>query len=153
MRAALAGPCEQTLLNDAYTRAGVDIEAGNEAVRRYQSIAAKWRHASQLDSIGGFGGLFSMPGDPSQALAASTDGVGTKVIIAAELHRYESVGADLVNHCVNDILVVNADPLFFLDYLAVGKLDPNAAEQIVTGIQNACRKHNCALLGGETSEM
>ncbi len=94
-----------------------------------------------------------MPGDPSRALAASTDGVGTKVIIASELGRYATVGADLVNHCVNDILVVNADPLFFLDYLAVGKLNPNAAADIVAGIQSACQKHNCALLGGETAEM
>ena len=140
-------------MTDAYTRAGVDIEAGNEAVRRYQSIAARWRHPSQLDALGGFGGLFRMPGDPDTALAASTDGVGTKVVIAAQLRRYESVGADLVNHCVNDILVVNADPLFFLDYLAVGKLDPDAAAQIVAGVQDACRKHNCALLGGETAEM
>ncbi|MBV9277518.1 MAG: phosphoribosylformylglycinamidine cyclo-ligase [Candidatus Eremiobacteraeota bacterium] len=140
-------------MTDAYKIAGVDIDAGNEAVRRYQALAAKWRHPAQLDALGGFGGLFEMPGDPSRALAASTDGVGTKVLIASELGRYESVGSDLVNHCVNDILVVNADPLFFLDYLAVGKLNPEVAATIVAGVQDACRKHNCALLGGETAEM
>jgi len=153
LRAAGAGPCEPTRLNDAYTRAGVDIDAGNEAVQRYKTIAAQWRHPAQIDALGGFGGLFEMPGDPLRALAASTDGVGTKVLIAAELRRYETVGADLVNHCVNDILVVNADPLFFLDYLAVGKLDPKSAAQIVSGVHAACRNNNCALLGGETAEM
>ena len=140
-------------MTDAYKIAGVDIDAGNEAVRRYQTLAANWRHPAQIDALGGFGGLFEMPGDPSRALAASTDGVGTKVLIASELGRYETVGGDLVNHCVNDILVVNADPLFFLDYLAVGRLDPDVAMKIVSGVQDACRKHNCALLGGETAEM
>ena len=151
--AAVAGPCEKARLTDAYARAGVDIGAANEAVRRYQSVAQRWRHPEQLDALGGFGGLFRMPGDPSRALAASTDGVGTKLLIAAELRRYDGVGADLVNHCVNDILVVNADPLFFLDYLAVGKLDPPVAAEIVAGVHAACRQHNCALLGGETAEM
>jgi len=151
--ALLAVPCEAWALTDAYKIAGVDIDAGNEAVRRYQSLAAKWRHPAQLAGLGGFGGLFEMPGDPSRALAASTDGVGTKVLIASEVGRYETVGGDLVNHCVNDVLVVNADPLFFLDYLAVGKLNPDVAATIVSGVQEACRKHNCALLGGETAEM
>jgi phosphoribosylformylglycinamidine cyclo-ligase len=138
---------------DSYAAAGVDIAAGNEAVARYQDVMRGWRHAGQLDQIGGFGGLFSLPGDPGRALAASTDGVGTKLLIAAELGRYGSVGADLVNHCVNDILVVNATPLFFLDYLAVGKLEPEVAAEIVRGCFEACKKHNCALLGGETAEM
>jgi phosphoribosylformylglycinamidine cyclo-ligase len=138
---------------DSYAAAGVDIAAGNEAVARYQDVMRGWRHAGQLDQIGGFGGLFSLPGDSGRALAASTDGVGTKLLIAAELGRYGSVGADLVNHCVNDILVVNATPLFFLDYLAVGKLEPEVAAEIVRGCFEACKKHNCALLGGETAEM
>ena len=86
-------------------------------------------------------------------LVGSTDGVGTKILIAARAHRYGSVGSDLVNHCVNDILVVNATPLFFLDYLAVGKLDPEVAAAVVAGVQGACRAHDCALLGGETAEM
>jgi len=138
---------------DAYARAGVDISAGNEAVAQYKRIAEGWRHPGQLDAIGGFGGLFGVPGQQGRALAASTDGVGTKILIAAELGVYGTVGADLVNHCVNDILVVNAAPLFFLDYLAVGKLDPNVAAEIVSGCYEACRAHDCALLGGETAEM
>lgn len=141
------------MTRDSYAAAGVDIAAGNEAVARYKEIARAWRHAGQLEEIGGFGGLFKLPGSNSQALAASTDGVGTKLLIAAELARYDTVGADLVNHCVNDILVVNATPLFFLDYLAVGKLDAAIAAEIVRGCFEACKKHNCALLGGETAEM
>ncbi|HEV3153327.1 MAG TPA: phosphoribosylformylglycinamidine cyclo-ligase [Candidatus Baltobacteraceae bacterium] len=138
---------------DAYAQAGVDIAAGNEAVARYKDLTKAWRHPGQLDAIGGFGGLFKMPGDENRALVASTDGVGTKILIAAELKVYDTVGADLVNHCVNDILVVNASPLFFLDYLAVGKLEPKVAAEIVSGCYEACRKNTCALLGGETAEM
>jgi phosphoribosylformylglycinamidine cyclo-ligase len=138
---------------DAYRRAGVDILAGNAAVERYREIAAAWRHPQQLDVLGGFSGLFELPGDPSRALVASTDGVGTKILIAAKLHCYDQVGADLVNHCVNDILVAGATPLFFLDYLAVGKLDPEVAAALVAGVHRACREHNMALLGGETAEM
>jgi phosphoribosylformylglycinamidine cyclo-ligase len=138
---------------DAYTRAGVDIAAGNEAVLRYKELLQGWRHPDQLDAIGGFGGVFRLPGSSDRALVASNDGVGTKILIAAELQRYGTVGADLVNHCVNDILVVNAAPLFFLDYLAVGKLDPAMAAAVVAGCAQACRAHGCALLGGETAEM
>ncbi len=138
---------------DAYARAGVDIAAGNAAVDRYRSVTAAWRHPSQLGGIGGFSGLFLLPGDPERVLVGSTDGVGTKILIAAQTGRYGSVGADLVNHCVNDILVLNATPLFFLDYLAVGKLDPDIAGEIVGGVQRACRAHEMALLGGETAEM
>ena len=141
------------MTRDSYAAAGVDIDAGNEAVARYKDVMRGWRHAGQIDQIGGFGGLFSLPGDSARALAASTDGVGTKLLIAAELQRYGSIGADLVNHCVNDILAVNATPLFFLDYLAVGKLEPDVAAEIVRGCFEACKKHNCALLGGETAEM
>ena len=139
---------------DAYARAGVDIAAGNEAVARYKEVLGAWRHPDQLDAIGGFGGVFRLPGGGSdRALVASADGVGTKILIAAELRRYDGVGRDLVNHCVNDILVVNADPMFFLDYFAVGKLDPSVAAAVVEGCARACRAHNCALLGGETAEM
>jgi phosphoribosylformylglycinamidine cyclo-ligase len=144
---------EQKAASDRYSRAGVDVAAGNEAVARYAEVLGQWRHAGQLDAIGGFAGLFRLPGDDRRALVASTDGVGTKVVIAAELGRYGTVGADLVNHCVNDILVCNATPLFFLDYLAVGKLDPVVAADIVRGCAEACRRHDCALLGGETAEM
>lgn len=144
---------EQKTAEDSYAKAGVNVTAGNEAVARYAQVLGQWRHAEQLDAIGGFAGLFRVPGDPGRALVASTDGVGTKVVIAAELGRYLTVGADLVNHCVNDILVCNASPLFFLDYLAVGKLDPAVAADIVRGCAEACRRHECALLGGETAEM
>ncbi|MGP6159571.1 MAG: phosphoribosylformylglycinamidine cyclo-ligase [Vulcanimicrobiaceae bacterium] len=144
---------EEAPLRDAYSRAGVDIAAGNAAVARYRETTASWRHPNQIGAIGGFSGLFKLPGDERRILVASTDGVGTKILIAAHLQRYGSVGSDLVNHCVNDILVVNATPLFFLDYLAVGKLDPAVAGEIVAGVQSACRAHDCALLGGETAEM
>jgi phosphoribosylformylglycinamidine cyclo-ligase len=138
---------------DAYSRAGVDILAGNAAVDRYRQISSIWRHPSQIDALGGFSGLFALPGDASRALVGSTDGVGTKILIAARLRRYDQVGADLVNHCVNDILVASATPLFFLDYLAVGKLDPDVAGVLVSGVHRACREHSMALLGGETAEM
>jgi phosphoribosylformylglycinamidine cyclo-ligase len=144
---------EQKPSGDRYAQAGVDVAAGNEAVARYRNVLSAWRHGDQLDAIGGFAGLFRLPGDAARALVASTDGVGTKVLIAGELGRYGTVGADLVNHCVNDILVCTASPLFFLDYLAVGKLDPGVAAEIVRGCAEACRRHNCALLGGETAEM
>lgn len=138
---------------DAYAAAGVDIAAGNEAVARYKEVTQAWRHPLQLDAIGGFGGLIGIPGQEGRALAGSADGVGTKILIAIRMKRYHTVGADLVNHCVNDILVVNATPLFFLDYLAVGKLDPAVAAEVVRGCFEACRQNNCALLGGETAEM
>ncbi len=140
-------------MSDAYARAGVNIDAGNAAVERYREVTADWTHPSVLGSLGGFSGLFRLPGDESRALVGSTDGVGTKILIAAALERYDGVGADLVNHCVNDILVVSATPLFFLDYLAVGKLDPAIAAEIVAGCHRACRSHAMALLGGETAEM
>ena len=140
-------------MRDAYARAGVDIDAGNLAVQRYREVTSGWSHPDQLGSLGGFNGLFRLPGDAKRALVGSTDGVGTKLLIAASLRRYDTVGADLVNHCVNDILVTGADPLFFLDYLAVGKLDPDLAALVVAGVHRACRENGCALLGGETAEM
>ncbi len=144
---------QKAAVSDRYADAGVDVAAGNDAVARYRTLLAQWRHPDQIDAIGGFAGLFRLPGDGSRALVASTDGVGTKILIAAELKRYGGVGRDLVNHCVNDILVCTATPLFFLDYLAVGKLDPAVAADIVAGCAEACRAHECALLGGETAEM
>jgi phosphoribosylformylglycinamidine cyclo-ligase len=141
------------LRHDAYARAGVDVAAGNAAVARYRDVTSSWRHPNQVGAIGGFSGLFKLPGDGERLLVGSTDGVGTKILIAALAERFDTVGADLVNHCVNDILVVSATPLFFLDYLAVGKLDPDVAALVVSGVQRACRAHDCALLGGETAEM
>src|SRR5581483_9191729 len=115
---------DRAVHRDAYADAGVDISAGNAAVNLYKEISESWKHPDQIGDIGSFNGLFKLPGDSSRALVASTDGVGTKLLIAAGLRRYDSIGGDLVNHCVNDILVTNAKPLFFLDYLAVGKLLP-----------------------------
>src|SRR5579872_5183926 len=140
-------------MTDRYAAAGVDITAGNEAVARYREIAQRSRDPRILDGIGGFGGCFEFRGYRDPVLVASTDGVGTKVLIAAALHRYDTVGQDLVNHCVNDILCVNAQPLFFLDYLAMGTLQPDAAATIVHGIALACDRNDVALLGGETAEM
>jgi phosphoribosylformylglycinamidine cyclo-ligase len=140
-------------MSDAYARAGVNIDAGNEAVALYRDVAAGWRHPDQLGELGGFSGLFKLPGDGTRALVGSTDGVGTKILIAAAVNRYDGVGRDLVNHCVNDILVMSATPLFFLDYLAVGKLEPAMAADVVRGVQGACREAGMALLGGETAEM
>jgi phosphoribosylformylglycinamidine cyclo-ligase len=140
-------------MSDAYARAGVDIAAGNLAVQRYRDVTSGWTHPDQLGTLGGFSGLFRLPGDNKRALVGSTDGVGTKILIASAMRRFDTVGADLVNHCVNDILVTGADPLFFLDYLAVGKLDPEVAALVVSGVHRACRENGCALLGGETAEM
>ncbi len=138
-----------------YRAAGVDIDAGNETVRRIKSLAKSTFTAGVLSEIGSFGGLFRLDRDryPEPVLVSSADGVGTKLKLAFMTGRHDTIGADLVNHCVNDILVQGADPLFFLDYLATGKLSPDVAEQIVTGVARACRENGCALIGGETAEM
>jgi len=138
-----------------YKASGVDIDAGNETVRRIRGLARSTFTSGVLSEIGSFGGLFRLqPGqyrDP--VLVASTDGVGTKLKVAFLAQRHDTIGRDLVNHCVNDILVQGAEPLFFLDYLATGQLRPAVAESIVGGIAGACRDSGCALLGGETAEM
>jgi phosphoribosylformylglycinamidine cyclo-ligase len=138
-----------------YKASGVDIDAGNEAVRRIRGLARSTFTPAVLSDIGSFGGLFRLePGrfkDP--VLVASADGVGTKLKVAFMADKHDTVGMDLVNHCVNDILVQGAEPLFFLDYLATGKLSPAVAESIVGGMAAACRENGCALLGGETAEM
>jgi phosphoribosylformylglycinamidine cyclo-ligase len=138
-----------------YRQAGVDIDAGNEVVRRIRSLARGTFTAGVLSEIGSFGGLFRLNAaavsDP--VLVASADGVGTKLKIAFMSGEHRTIGRDLVNHCVNDILVQGAEPLFFLDYLATGRLDPDVAVQIVEGLAAACRDNGCALLGGETAEM
>jgi len=138
-----------------YKASGVDIDAGNEAVRRIRSLARATFTPGVLSDIGSFGGLFRIePGRYKEpVLVASADGVGTKLKVAFMAGRHDTVGADLVNHCVNDILVQGAEPLFFLDYLATGRLAPDVAESIVGGMAQACRDNNCALLGGETAEM
>lgn len=138
-----------------YKASGVDIDAGNETVRRIRGLARSTFTAGVLSEIGSFGGLFRMePGRFKEpVLVSSADGVGTKLRVAFLAGRHDTVGADLVNHCVNDILVQGAEPLFFLDYLATGKLSPDVAESIITGMAAACRENGCALLGGETAEM
>jgi phosphoribosylformylglycinamidine cyclo-ligase len=138
-----------------YKSAGVDIDAGNEAVRRIKSLAQSTFTSGVLSEIGSFGGLFRL--DPTgwkdPILVSSADGVGTKLKVAFLANEHRTIGCDLVNHCVNDILVQGARPLFFLDYLATGRLQPDVAIQIVDGLARACRENGCALLGGETAEM
>jgi phosphoribosylformylglycinamidine cyclo-ligase len=138
-----------------YKTSGVDIEAGHETVRRIRALARSTFTSGVLSDIGSFGGLFRLDTgrfrDP--VLVSSADGVGTKLKVAFLADRHDTVGIDLVNHCVNDILVQGAEPLFFLDYLATGRLAPAVAESIVSGMASACRENSCALLGGETAEM
>jgi len=138
-----------------YRQAGVDIDAGNETVRRIRALAKSTFTPAVLSDIGSFGGLFRLAADRYRdpVLVSSADGVGTKLKIAFMTGRHDTIGADLVNHCVNDVLVQGAEPLFFLDYLATGRLLPDVAEQIVGGIARACRENGCALIGGETAEM
>ncbi len=138
-----------------YADAGVDITRANRTKQRIKYLAHKTFTRGVLSEIGGFGGLFAVDKikytDP--VLVSSVDGVGTKLKIAFEMDLHSTVGADLVNHCVNDIAVQGAAPLFFMDYLATGKLDPSVAEKVVEGIADACKHNGCALIGGETAEM
>jgi phosphoribosylformylglycinamidine cyclo-ligase len=138
-----------------YADAGVDISSGDRAKQRIKYLAQRTFTRNVLSEIGGFGGLFKL--DVARykqpVLVSSADGVGTKLKIAFELGIHHTVGADLVNHCVNDIALQGAVPLFFLDYLATGALDGEVAEKIVTGLADACRANGCALIGGETAQM
>jgi phosphoribosylformylglycinamidine cyclo-ligase len=138
-----------------YAAAGVDIERAQRTKQRIKYLAHKTFTKGVLGEIGGFGGMFSIDRkkyrDP--VLVSSVDGVGTKLKVAFELKVHHTVGADLVNHCVNDIAVQGAAPLFFMDYFATGKLEPDVAEKVVTGIADACKQNGCALIGGETAEM
>ena len=137
-----------------YRQSGVDIDAGNEVVRRIKQMARATYTPGVLSGVGSFGGLFALDGSVADpVLVASADGVGTKLKVAFMTGIHHTIGQDLVNHCVNDILVQGARPLFFLDYLATGRLSPDVAEQIVKGVAQACLANNCALLGGETAEM
>jgi phosphoribosylformylglycinamidine cyclo-ligase len=138
-----------------YKSSGVDIDAGHEVVRRIRGLAQGTFTNGVLSDIGSFGGLFHMQaaGATDPVLVASADGVGTKLKVAFMMNRHTTIGEDLVNHCVNDILVQGARPLFFLDYLATGILTPDVAVDIVDGLARACRANGCALLGGETAEM
>jgi len=138
-----------------YKESGVDIDAGNEVVRRIRHLARGTFTPGVLSDIGSFGGLFRFDATRyhEPILVSSADGVGTKLKVAVLAKRHHTIGIDLVNHCVNDILVQGAEPLFFLDYLATGRLAPDVAVDVVRGIADACRENECALIGGETAEM
>jgi phosphoribosylformylglycinamidine cyclo-ligase len=138
-----------------YADAGVDITGGDRAKERIKFLAQKTFNRNVIGGIGGFGALFRLDLQrwKNPILVSSADGVGTKLKVAFELGLHQTVGADLVNHCVNDIAVQGATPLFFLDYFASGKLDPEVTEEVVEGLADACRANGCALIGGETAQM
>jgi phosphoribosylformylglycinamidine cyclo-ligase len=139
----------------AYARAGVDIDLGNRVKSTLPALLASTHRREVLGKVGGFGGLFALDirkyAEP--VLVSSVDGVGTKLKLAFALDRHDTIGQDLVNHCVNDIAVLGAEPLFFLDYLGTGKLEPRVFTEIIKGFAKACRENRCALIGGETAQM
>jgi phosphoribosylformylglycinamidine cyclo-ligase len=139
----------------AYAAAGVDIDLGNRVKASLPRLLASTRRPEVLGQVGGFGGLFALDVKKFRqpVLVASTDGVGTKLKIAFAMNRHDTVGQDLVNHCVNDIAVLGAEPLFFLDYIGTGQLQPGVFEQLLRGFATACRENHCALIGGETAQM
>ena len=141
----------------SYASAGVDVALGNEVKSGIGALVRPTHGAEVLGGIGGFGGLFrpdfKKRGVKDPVLVSSVDGVGTKLKIAFATDRHDTIGADLVNHCINDIAVTGARPLFFLDYIAAAKLDPNVLRQIITGLSRACKEAGCALIGGETAQM
>ena len=142
--------------NDAlhYGSAGVDLDASNSAKNRIKKLVESTFTSGVIGAFGGFGGMFRFPsGLEKPILVSSADGVGTKIKVAIEANRHDTIGRDLVNHCVNDILVQGALPLFFLDYVAFGKLEPAVVEAVVAGVAAGCRDNGCALIGGETAEM
>jgi phosphoribosylformylglycinamidine cyclo-ligase len=137
-----------------YADAGVDISLADVAKQRIRRLASRTFTRGVIGGIGSFGGLFALDKKWKEpVLVSSADGVGTKLKIAVATGIHSSVGGDLVNHCVNDILTLGAEPLFFLDYLAMGAMDPNIVEQVVDGMARACHASGCALIGGETAEM
>ncbi|UCZ53792.1 phosphoribosylformylglycinamidine cyclo-ligase [Bacillus shivajii] len=142
-------------MSKAYEAAGVNIEAGYEGVRRIQKHAESTKQPGVMGALGSFGGLFDLSAFSYKepVLVSGTDGVGTKLLIAQEMKKYDTIGIDAVAMCVNDVIAQGAKPLFFLDYLALGKNDPTIVEQIVSGIAEGCSQSQCALIGGETAEM
>jgi len=151
----LAFSVSQTRVSLTYRDAGVDIDAGDSLVEAIKPIARATARPGLLAGIGGFGAMFEIPRGQYQepVLVSSTDGVGTKLKLAIELNRHDTIGIDLVAMCVNDIVVQGAEPLFFLDYFATGKLDNAVATQVISGIGEGCRQAGCSLVGGETAEM
>src|SRR5438132_9837610 len=139
----------------AYARAGVDVDLGNRLKRRIQTLARRTHGPQVLGKIGGFGGLFApnFSGMREPILVASIDGVGTKLKIAFAMNKHDTVGADLVNHCVNDIAVLGAQPLFFLDYIGCEKLEPRIFDQLLRGFSRACSSAGGALIGGEPAQL
>ena len=139
----------------AYAAAGVDIDLGNKVKATLPRLLASTHRREVLGKVGGFGGLFALDLKKYRepVLVSSVDGVGTKLKIAFALDRHDTIGADLVNHCVNDIAVLGAEPLFFLDYLGTGKLEPHVFTEIIKGFARACAENHCALIGGETAQM
>ena len=131
-----------------YKNSGVDIDAGNKSVQLIKDAVRKTYRAEVLGDLGGFGGLFALKNYDEPILISGTDGVGTKLKIAFMLNKHDTIGQDAVAMCVNDILVQGAEPLFFLDYLAVGKLEPEKVAEIVGGVAKACSESGCALIGG-----
>lgn len=139
----------------AYAAAGVDVDLGNKVKATIPELVASTRRPEVLSAIGGFGGLFNaaFPAMREPILVSSIDGVGTKLKVASMMRDHSTIGADLVNHCVNDIAVLGAEPLFFLDYMGTSQLDPKQFRQILSGITKACKQTGCALIGGETAQM
>ncbi|MBI4125313.1 MAG: phosphoribosylformylglycinamidine cyclo-ligase [Deltaproteobacteria bacterium] len=138
---------------DAYKTSGVDISAGDQFVQEIKTLVAKTRRPEVLADVGGFAGLFQLKKYDHPVLVASTDGVGTKILLAQQYGKWRPIGIDCVAMCVNDVACLGASPLFFLDYLACERIDPTALKEIVAGMTEACREVGCALLGGETAEM
>ena len=141
------------MVEHTYKEAGVDLDAAADIKRRIAAIAAPTHGPQVLSGEGGFGAMYSLAGYREPVLVASTDGVGSKLKLAAAMQRYRTIGEDLVNACVNDVIVSGAKPLFFLDYIAVGALDAPVVEEILEGIARACMEAECALVGGETAQM
>lgn len=142
-------------MSDQYKEAGVSLEAGYDSVRRIKSHVDRTRVKGTMDSIGAFGGMFDLEqaGFTNPVLVSGTDGVGTKLMLAFEMDKHDTIGIDAVAMCVNDVLVQGASPLFFLDYIAVGKNHPEVIEEIVKGVADGCVLSDAALIGGETAEM